>query len=330
MNNIVVTGGGGFVGTAIVKRLLGTTDRITAASRNRYNHLERLGVRCLQGDLADPLFTDRICRGADTVFHVAAKAGIWGSWNDYYRTNVLGTENVVRSCLRNGVGTLVYTSTPSVVFRGRDIRGGDESLPYAKRHLCHYQHTKVLAERLVLSSNSEKLRTCAIRPHLVWGPGDPHLVPRLLDRGRKADLKIVGSGTNMVDITYVENVAQAHVLAAENLQGGGRAAGRAYFIGQERPVQLWQWINELLESSGIPVVTVRIPYLLAYAAGAVMEAGYRLAGRTEEPKMTRFLAGQLARSHFFSHDRAALDFGYQPIVTLETGMKRLLGWLEER
>ena len=328
MQSILVTGGGGFVGTALVRMLLDRGYDVRVVGRNEYPHLEGLGVVCHVADIADHESLTRPFSGVDTVFHTAAKAGIWGVHQHYYETNVLGTNNVVRQCQEQGINRLIYTSTPSVVFAGDDIVDGDESLPYAKKFLCHYARTKVAAEKHVLGSNSSNLQTCAIRPHLIWGPGDPHLIPRILERGREGGLKIVGNGQNLVDISYIDNVALAHILAAEKMGTSGIIGGHAYFIGQERPVRLWDWINEIFTELDIAPVTRRVPFSMAYGIGWIMEALYRLLPTKGEPKMTRFLAEQLSRSHYFSHARAARDFGYSPLVTLEDGQQRLLNWLQ--
>ena len=240
-----VTGGGGFVGSAIVRQLVDKGVEVGVFGRNQYPHLENLGVRQFQGDILDSDLLIRFMQGYDTVFHVAAKAGIWGPKHEFEQTNVTGTRNVIGACFANNIQSLVYTSTPSVVFNRRDISGADERLPYAKRFLCYYASSKAVAEQMVLVSNSEVLKTCAIRPHLVWGPGDPHLIPRLIARGKAKKLKQVGDGLNMVDISYVDNVADAHILAAENLFSSATAAGNAYFISQGEPVNLWNWVNDL-------------------------------------------------------------------------------------
>lgn len=327
MKRALVTGGGGFVGTALVKQLLAEGCGVTVAGRKRYPHIERLGVSCLVGDIADQDFTEMICCGVDTVFHSAARAGIWGRWEDYKMTNVDGTINIIESCRNNGVPRLIYTSTPSVVFNRGDIKNGDETLPYADKYLCHYSRSKVIAEKHVLESSGATLATCAIRPHLIWGPNDPHLIPRLLARGRDGALKIVGSAANLVDITYVDNVAHAHILAAKSLLKSSKSSGQAYFIGQERPVRLWDWINELYRDMGIAQIRTKVPFGIAYTAGAFLELVYRLLAIEREPKMTRFLALQLSRSHYFSHKKAEIELGYRPIVSLEEGKKRLLASL---
>jgi len=327
MKHVLVTGGGGFVGSALVRRLVEYGCEVRVAGRKRYPHIERLDVQCIVGDIGDSAFVQEACRGIDTVFHTASKAGIWGSRQEYERTNVSGTENIVSACRKHGIPRLVYTSTPSVVFDCNDIENGDESLPYAEQFLCHYARTKAVAERCILHNNAGGLKTCAIRPHLIWGPDDPHLIPRLLERGKQGKLKIVGTGTNTVDITYVDNVAHSHLLAAQSLAGDGAAAGKAYFIGQERPVSLWDWINGLYRDLGIAPITRKVPFNAAYRIGALLEMVYRFSARNNEPPMTRFLALQLARSHYFSHEQAEKDFGYRPIVSLEEGKEKLLAAL---
>jgi nucleoside-diphosphate-sugar epimerase len=329
MNKVMVTGGGGFIGKALVRELVGRGVETLALGRNPYPELAAMGVRCLQGDICDPAFLNQALAGCDTVFHVAAKAGIWGPKREYEAINVVGTANVVAACRNNRVARLVHTSTPSVVFAGHSLEGADESAPYASRPLCHYAATKIRAEQAVLRANAGDLRTAAIRPHLVWGPGDRQLIPRLLERGRAGALKIVGVGANRVDIAYIDNVAHAHILAAENLETSGSAAGQAFFIGQDQPVVLWAWINELFARMDIPPVTSAVPFPLAYAVGGAMEAAYAALGKSEEPRMTRFLAHQLAQSHWFSHNKAKNLLGYRQLVDTEIGLNRLVNWLKD-
>lgn len=328
MESILVTGGGGFVGSALVRKLVDRGYDVSVIGRRDYPYLSELGVHCYIGDIGDIDCLTEAFSNIDTVFHAAAKAGIWGPWQQYWHTNVLGTQHVVRKCQEHGIKRLIYTSTPSVVFAGDDICGGDERLPYAEKFLCNYARSKVMAEQHVLKSNSSALQTCAIRPHLIWGPGDPHLIPRLLERGRARALKVIGNGQNLVDISYIDNVVLAHVLAAEKMVKSGEIGGQAYFIGQERPVKLWDWINGIFTELDVEPVTRRVPFLIAYALGGVMEAVYRILPTQNEPKMTRFLAEQLAYSHYFSHAKAAREFGYEPAVSLEEGQKMLLKWLQ--
>lgn len=327
----LVTGGGGFVGSAIVRRLAAQGVETAVFGRSFYPHLKKFGVRQIQGDIRDSDLLIRAVQGYDTVFHVAAKAGIWGAKHDFEQINITGTRNVLGACLAGNIKNLVYTSTPSVVFNRRDLQGADETVPYADRFLCYYASSKAVAEQMVLTASSEELKTCAIRPHLVWGPGDPHLIPRLVARGKRKQLKIVGDAGNLVDISYIDNVAEAHVLAAENLNSAtATAAGNAYFISQGEPVKLWDWINQLFERLDIPPVKKKMSFTKAYAAGTLMEGIYMWFGLTGEPPMTRFLAEQLARSHWFSIARARRDLGYVPRISTVEGLDRLVAWLKSR
>ena len=329
MNRVLVTGGGGFIGLAIVRELRKQGIETLVLGRHNYPAAEAAGATCIQGDIRNPATVTQAASGCDTVFHVAAKAGIWGDFRDYYSINVLGSLNVVAACKKKGVQALVYTSTPSVVFDGHDLQGADETLPYATKPLCHYATTKILAEQQVLLANSNDLRTTAIRPHLVWGPGDTNLIPRLMARGRQQSLRIVGDGSNRVDIAYIDNVVHIHLLAAENLLTTGTAAGHAFFIGQQQPVSLWSWINELFTRMDVPPVTTKISLAKAKSVGLVLEKIYALLNLDQEPKMTRFLAEQLALSHWFSHAKAEELLGYKEKVGTGTGVQLMLDWLKE-
>ena len=322
--NALVTGGGGFLGGAVVRQLLARSDTVRSFSRQRYPALE---CEQVQGDLADAAAVEAAVAGCDVVFHVAAKAGVSGSAEGYHRANVVGTENVIAACCKHGVDRLVFTSSPSVVAAGHDIVGGDESLPYARRFLAHYPRTKALAERAVLNANGPDLATVSLRPHMVWGPGDNHLIPRMIERGRLGQLRQIGNGTNKTDVTYIDNAATAHLLAADRLTPGSPVAGRAYFISQGEPVLVWPFINRILALAGLPPVTRSVPTSLAYAAGALIESTYRLLGWTDEPRMTRFLALQLGTSHWFDISAARRDLGYDPAVSTEEGLRRLGEWL---
>lgn len=326
MMRILVTGGGGFLGTYIIQELLkNPTYIVTNFSRHSYSHLEDLGVPTIKGDLKKPADIERaLMNGFDAVFHVAALAGVWGRFQDYLDINYLGTKNLLEASVAHGVQRFVYTSTPSVVFGKDDLMGVDESQPYPKVHLNAYGETKTMAEKLVLqTNNSQTFLTCAIRPHLIWGPGDPHLFPRVIQKGKEGKLKVVGDGENLVDIIYVENAALAHVQAFEHLRPGSPVCGEAYFVGQERPVKLWSFINEILGHMKIGPVMGAIDVTTAYRIGWLMEKTFKLAGiQKPEPPMTRFVALNLGKSHYFSHAKAKRDFGYIPRVSIEEGMKR--------
>lgn len=324
----LVTGGGGFLGGAIVRQLLARGDSVRSIARGDYPELRDLGVETLRGDLADPGAASLAVEGVDVVFHVAARAGLWGPRAEFVRANVEATRRVVDACRLHGVGKLVFTSSPSVVHGGGDVEGGDESLPYPDHYDAAYPETKAEAERIVLASNGPDLATVALRPHLIWGPGDNHLIPRIVARARAGQLRRIGRRPNLVDSIYVDNAAEAHLLAADRLAPGSAPAGRAYFLSQGDPRPLWDLINGILGAAGLPPVTRSIPPGLAFAAGGMMElvhAALRLPG---EPRMTRFLARQLSTAHWFRIDAARRDLGYEPKVSIEEGLRRLAGWFE--
>ena len=319
----LVTGGGGFLGQAIVRKLLARGDTVRSYSRSAHPDLEALGVECVRGDLADGDAVVRSATGCDLIFHVAAKAGVWGPRSEYERTNVEGTRNVVRACGVLSAPRLVYTSTPSVTFAGEDQSGIDERAPYAEEFLCAYPATKAAAERHVLESNGSDLATVALRPHLIWGPGYPHLVPRILERARAGRLRLLGHNENLVDSVYIENAADAHLLAADLLRSDSGIAGKAYFITNGEPLPLAELLNRILAAGGLPPVTRHIPAAVAYGLGAVLETVYRLLGKRDEPPMTRFVARQLSTAHFFDLTAARRDLGYNPAVSMEEGMRLL-------
>ena len=308
----VVTGGGGFLGRHLVAALLERGDAVVSYARGEYPALTAAGAACVRGDLADRDALRRTVRGADVVFHAAAKAGIWGDPKAFWTTNVEGTRNVVAACLAAKVPRLVFTSSPSVCFDGKDhVRAGND-LPHARRFLAAYPRTKAQAERIVLGANgSGGLATCALRPHLIVGLDDPHLLPRIIVRARAGKLAVVGDGKNEVSLTAVENAVEAHLAAADRLAPGAQHAGRAYFVSQREPVVLWTWLGDLLERLGVPRPRRRVPLFAAYAAGATLEAWWRVRGLPGEPAMTRFLALELARSHSYDMAPAERDFGYR-------------------
>lgn len=330
--NALVTGGGGFLGLAIVRRLAARGDSVRSLSRHRYPALDALGVEQVQGDIGDPQSVERAASGCDIIFHVAAKAGIWGRLEDFRRVNVDGTRNVLAACRHHGIRRLVHTSSPSVVFDGRDMAGVNESVPYPPHFEAHYPRTKAEAEQLVLAANGPDLATVALRPHLIWGPGDNHLVPRLLARARAGRLRRLGRGNPLIDCIYIDNAADAHILAADRLaslprQGGESVAGKAYFLSQGEPVPLWDLVNRILDAAGLPPVTRSLPVGMALTSGWLLEGIYQLLGWQSEPPMTRFLARELSTAHWFDISAARRDLGYHPQVSIDEGLRRLREYL---
>jgi len=323
----LVTGGGGFLGGAIIRRLLERGHSVRSFSRGTYPELQSLGVEVFQGSLDDAKAVEEACRDCEVVFHIAAKAGIWGDYSEYHQTNVSGTENVIAGCRSLGISRLVYASSPSVVFGGHDMEGMDESVPYPQHYKAAYPATKAAGERLILAANDDQLATVSLRPHLIWGPGDNHLVPGIIARGRAGKLRKIGDSPRLVDHTYIDNAAEAHILAADRLSPGSRISGRVFFISQGQPLPLWEFINRILQSAGLSSVTRTISPHLAYTAGWLCEIFYRTLRLSGEPPMTRFLAEELATSHWFNITAARQELGYQPKISTEEGFKRLEEWL---
>lgn len=323
--SILVTGGGGFLGRAIVERLLARGESVRILNRSAHPDLEKCGVEGIQGDLSDRELLCRAGKGCRAVFHVAAKAGVWGSESEYFRINVEGTRNVLESCRENRIPHLIHTSTPSVVFAGESIRNGDETLPYPDTFLCAYPKTKAIAEREVFEAHRRgEVAALALRPHLLWGPGDPHLIPRILERARSGRLRQVGEGKNLVDITYIDNAADAHIQAWKALiERPETAGGRPYFISNEEPVNLWEWVRTLLRGFDLELKGRPLSFRSAYAAGAVLETLHRWFVPSREPMMTRFVAHQLAHDHYYSHRAARELLEFVPQVSIEEGLKRV-------
>jgi 2-alkyl-3-oxoalkanoate reductase len=326
--NILVTGGGGFLGSHLSCRLQEMGHRVSVLGRRRYPELPENIIQ-FQANLRDPKAVSQACRDQDSVFHAGALPGIWGSKRDFYDTNVDGTRHVIEGCIEHGVRKLVFTSSPSVIYNQTDMENVDESSPYPSHYLSDYPKTKALAEQQVVAANGQQgLLTVCLRPHLIWGPGDPHLVPRIIEQAKKGQLVRVGEGTNRVDIIYIDNAVEGHIRAWQALEPGSPVAGKCYFLSDGEPVVLWDWINQLLASLGIRPVTKSISYGMAKNLGRILEGVYRVFGLAGEPRMTRFLAGQLATSHYFDISRARRDFNYEVRVSPEEGMKRLLKSLE--
>ncbi len=329
-----MTGGTGFLGRRLVERLLAAGRAVTLLGRTPAPDLESRGVRFIRASLDQPDLVRAACAGMETVFHVAARVGVWGRYEEFFRTNVEGTRAVLDGCRAHGVRRLIYTSTPSVVYNGLDLAGADESLPRTSACPSPYPLTKAIAEREVLAAHSSALQTVALRPHLIWGVGDPHLVPRILARARAGRLRIVGAGKNRVDMVHVENAVDAHLLAERALEvchllddkptGPRAAGGRAFFVTNGEPVVLWDWINALLTALGEPRVTKRISLRAASTLGAVCEGAWRLLPLRGEPPMTRFIAAELAKEHWFDLTAARRDLGYVPRVTMAAGTAELI------
>ncbi len=322
----LVTGGGGFLGGAIVRRLLAQGHQVRALQRGVYPELEQLGVETIRGDIGDSETVERSVEGCDTVFHVAAKVRMWGPYDDFHAVNVVGTDNVLAAMARQGAERLIYTSTPSVVHRGDSIEGGDESLKYPDDFESPYPRSKARAEAKVLAANSPSLATVAIRPHLIWGPGDTNLVPQIIARARAGRLRFVGDGLNLVDTVFVDNAVDAHLQAAHALVPGAACAGRPYFVSNGDPRPIKDIVNGILGAAGLPAEHRSVPLAVAIAGGRAMEVAHRVFRLRGEPAMTRFIARNLATAHWYDISAARRDLGYEPRVSIDEGFTLLAEW----
>jgi nucleoside-diphosphate-sugar epimerase len=329
MPKVFVTGYGGFLGATIVRQLLQQGFQIRGLARGRYPQLEQLGVEAIAGDVSDRNTVLQHVQGCDAIIHTAAKAGVWGPWSDYYRINTLATSHLLEAAHARGVKAFVYTSSPSVTFAGQAQSGVDESVAIPNRWLCHYPHTKALAEQAVLvAAQTGQVRSCALRPHLIWGAGDPHLFPRVVERARQGRLRRVGDGQNLIDIVHVSNAAQAHVTAVQKLLDGDSGLnGQALFLTDGQPIACWTWITHILETAGVAIPRRSLSYRAAYRLGAMLEALYAALRIRSEPPMTRFVAAQLALDHYFNIERARKLLDYQPAMERPAELERCQPWL---
>lgn len=325
----LVTGGGGFLGRYIVEQLLERGDEVTVFTRGAYPELVEMGVTVIRGDLSDEAAVIDAFKGIECVFHVAAKAGAWGDYQDFYNTNVAGTQNVITACRANNIRKLVNCSSPSVIFDNQAHEGVKEDYPYPETYECPYPETKAKSEQLVTAANGPDLMTVTLRPHLIIGPRDRHLLPQVLKAAEGGTLPQVGKGENDVDLSYVEDVARAHLLAADALKPGSNVPGSVYFISQDEPVKLWPWLRNLLERTGYPQPKFTVSLGLARFAAGIMEWFYRTFVPNGTPKLTRFLASELALSHYYDISAAKRDLGYQPSRTMQEVEDIVVDWVKD-
>ena len=331
MPRVIVTGYGGFLGQSICRQLLVAGHTVRGLARNAYPSMRQIGVESIVGDAC----TLEDCRNAiqniDVVIHTAAIAGVWGKRSTFESVNVQATENLLLAAQENSVQAFVHCSSPSVTFDGQSQAGIDESVPYPTRWLCDYPRTKAMAEQRVLAANQPgKFLTCALRPHLIWGEGDPHLIPRLIHKCKSKRLRCVGDGKNLIDTVHVESAAHAHILAMHALlDGKEQASGRAYFITDGDPIECWQWISLLLKHAGLTPPSRQISKTAAYRIGYLLELIFWAFQVSREPPMTRFIAAQLGVDHYFSIEAARKHLGYNPSVDRQETLALMSPWLRK-
>jgi nucleoside-diphosphate-sugar epimerase len=325
---VLVTGGGGFLGGAVIGKFIEAGNEVTSFSRSEHTRVKELGAEFFRGDLRDPEHVHEAVNGMDAVVHTAAMVGYWGKYDDFYDVNVNGTKNIVHACRKNGINNLVYTSSPSVIFDGKDMKGKDETIPYPAKYDSFYSKTKAIAERYVLSSNDTELRTISLRPHLIWGPGDTHIIPGLIERVKQGKMIRVGNGKNIADMVYVDNAADAHVLGLGALEENPNSRGRPYFITNGEPRNVWDFIEDILKAAGLGPIKRSVPAGPALAYGALLETYYRIFKKREEPPLSRFLVKELITSHWYDISAARKELKYEPKVSMDEGLKRLKEWFD--
>ncbi len=316
---VLVTGASGMLGRATATELLGRGDEVTVLQRRPAG----LPCREVLGDVADPAVVGRAARGQDAVVHLAAKVDVTGPWAEYEHANVAGTRAVVTACRSAGVGRLVHVSSPSVAHAGAALAGVGADPADPARARGHYSRSKAVAERDALAADSASLAVLAVRPHLVWGPGDTQLVGRVIERARAGRLPVIGSGTALIDTTYVDNAATALAAAVDAC---GPVHGEALVVSNGEPRPVAEMLARLCRAAGVPGPRGRVPFRVAWGAGAAAEAVWAATRRRSTPPLTRFLAEQLATGHWFDQRRTRAALGWRPHVPLEEGFSRLAGW----
>ncbi|XP_045062795.1 sterol-4-alpha-carboxylate 3-dehydrogenase, decarboxylating-like [Coregonus clupeaformis] len=320
-----VIGGSGFLGRHLVEKLLDKGYTVSVFDiRQSY---ELPGVTFHQGDLCDKQALLTALQDVSLVFHCASPAPASDDKALFQRVNIQGTQTVLQACTEAGVQKVVLTSSASVVFEGTDIKDGREDLPYAKKPIDYYTETKIEQEKLVLKAcDKEKgLLTVAIRPHGIFGPRDPQLVPILVDTARRGKMKfIIGDGCNLVDFTFVENVDHGHILAAESLRPESPICGKAYHITNDEPVRFWDFMSDILVGLGYAAPRYHLPYTLVYGLALLLWLLSLLLRPLVafKPTFTPMRVALAGTHHFYSCSRAKQDMGYKPVVSLRDGIRR--------
>ncbi len=324
---VLVTGGAGFLGFAIVRQLVDAGFEVVTFSRGNYPELQKMGVSHVQGDLCDASAVDRAVSGCDAVIHTAAHISFGYDRDTLFRVNVDGTAHVIQSCRAHGIEYLVYTSSPIVVYQG-NCEGKDERLPYPEKFEASYPETKAIAERMVLDANGPSLATCSLRPHLIWGPGDTHFLPVLFRLSQKNLLRKIGTGENLVDTVYVDNAAIAHVQALKKMTKDPESVGgKVFFVSQDEPIPMGVFVDRLLETGGFPPVEKRISPRLALFVSGALKWLYGFLGIKKAPPVTPMVVRHMTTAHWFDISAAKQTFGYQPVISYDQGMDELKKWV---
>lgn len=309
---LLISGGQGFLGGTLVRALVALGFRkVAATARRDAPELERLGVEVVRCDLTRKEEAVNATRERDVIFHTAAKAGVWGSESSYEQINVQATRHLLEGAKQNGVEHFIHTSSPSVTFQGTSSELETEEAPYGRVPLNSYCRTKIQSEREVLET--EGLKTLALRPHLIYGPGDPHLLPRVFEASEKGRLVRVGSGLSQVDVTHIRDAVGSQLCALAKRQDE-TIWGEAYFITSGVPIRLWSWLAHILHWRRLPGVRRSLSLKQAVALGRALEKVWARLDRQDEPPLTEFSALQLGCTHTYSIEKAQRLLGYEPSI----------------
>lgn len=323
---ILVTGGSGFLGRAIIAYAEARGQSVRALMRHPVNDLGKATI--VTANICDRTAVIAAAKGCRAVIHTAALTGLMGRYEDFYNTNVNGTENVIAACRQYDI-PLINTSSPSVIFDGQDQCGIDEKAPYPFHYDAHYPETKALAEQLVCAAALDShIQAISLRPHLIWGPGDTHLVPGIIERAKT--LRVIGDGQNRVDTIYIDNAAEAHLLALDALIAKPDLNGSIYFISQDDPIPVWDMVDRILEAANLAPIKGHIPHRIARGLGWIFETAHKVLRQKNEPRLTRFMVDELATSHWFDITRAKEDLGYVPRISIDEGFDHLKTWLSKK
>jgi len=325
---ILVTGAGSLLLGGIAQQLASRGDEVVCFQR-RENETTHSNITTFAGDIRDRGAVSEAASGCDAIIHGAARVGVMGSWEDFYSTNVDGTTNVLRAAEEHHITRLVYVSTPSVAHVGRSIEGDVATPATTGRKRTFYAESKAIAEILALQANSAELGVVALRPHLVWGPGDTQLVGRIVDRARQGRLVMVGSGNALVDSTYIDNAISAHIAALDAIAPGSSCAGKAYVISNGEPRTVNELMSRICLAAGVEFSPKHVPAVIARSIGSVVERIWPLI-RKDEPPITRFVAEQLGTAHWFDQRPIQEDLNWKPEVSLDEGFVRLAKWFQEQ
>jgi nucleoside-diphosphate-sugar epimerase len=318
---VLLTGATGFLGRAVARRLVDAGHTVAALVRDTDADLNSLGVEPQEGDLASLDAVVAAATGCDAVVHCAARVGPFARIDEYYDINVRGTDHVLAACEIADVRRLVFTSCAGVVIEHGDLNGVNESQRVAQRAPTAYLASKALAERHVLAANGPRFATIALRPHLLWGPGDAVWLPKLASLARAGRLRLFGEAGKKIDHCYIDNAADAHLAALERLEPGAAIAGKPYFITQGEPGPAEGFINGLLRAAGYPVEMRRLSAMLTRTLAATAGARRTFAGA--DPLLTPDTLALLRQATWFNIAAARRDLGYSPRVGTAEGLARL-------